>query len=172
MYGAEFEKRVDEVVARYPEPRGALLPLLHMCQERDGFVSTRAQEWIAGRLGLAPAYVHGTLTFYTMFRTEPPGKHVIYMCTTLSCMLRGSDAVVKHLKKRLGVEVGGTSADGLFTLLNAECLGSCDTAPMMQLDDDYYEDLTIERVDAILDALAAGETPQPGRGPERAYVEE
>jgi NADH-quinone oxidoreductase subunit E len=172
MYGAEFETQVDRVVARYPQPRAALLPLLHLCQEREGHISLKAQEWIASRLGLTPAYVHGVLTFYTMFRTEPAGKHVIWVCTTLSCMLRGSDAVVRHLKQRLGVEVGGTTEDGLFTLLNAECLGSCDTAPMMQIDDEYYEDLTIQRVDAILDALTRGETPAPGRAAERAYVEE
>ena len=171
MYGSEFEKKVDEVVARYPQPRGALLPLLHMCQRQEGYISPDAQGWIASRLGLTPAFVHGTLTFYTMFRTEPAGKHVIWVCTTLSCMLRGSDVLLDHLRKRLAIEVGGTTGDGTFTLLTAECLGSCGTAPMMQVDDDYYEDLTLERVDAILDAFSRGEKPEPGPAAERAYLE-
>jgi NADH-quinone oxidoreductase subunit E len=171
MYGPEFERQVDELVTRYPQPRGALLPVLHLCQRQENHISPRAEEWVAERLGLTPAFVHGTITFYTMFRTEPAGEHVIWVCTTLSCMLRGSDQLLAHLKERLGVEVGGTTEDGKFTLLTAECLGSCGTAPMMQIDDDYYEDLTGERVDEILRTLAAGGRPEPGPGPARTYME-
>ena len=159
-------------MARYPESRSALLPLLHMCQRRGGWITPEAEEWIAERLGLAPAYVHGVLTFYTMFRTEQTGENVIYLCTSLSCMLRGCDRVLDHIRERLGVETGGTTEDGKFTLLTAECLGSCGTAPMMQVNDDYYEDLTLERVDRILDELAAGRRPEPGPAAERAFVEE
>lgn len=171
MFGPEFEKKADEVVARYPEKRGALLPLLHLCQKEESYVSPGAEEWIARRLDLAPAFVHGVTTFYTLFHTRPPGKHVIWVCTSLSCMLRGCDRVMSHLEQKLGVKLGGTTADGTFTLLNNECLGSCGTAPMMQVDEEYFEDLSLERVDSIIDALARGETPAPGPAGERAHVE-
>jgi NADH-quinone oxidoreductase subunit E len=171
MFGPEFERKADAVVARYPRKRSAVLPLLHMCQKEEGHVSPRAEEWIGQRLELSPAYVHGVTTFYTLFHTRPPGEHVIWVCTSLSCMLRGCDKVMDHLETRLGVKLGGTTADGRFTLLNNECLGSCGTAPMMQVDDDYYEDLDLERVDEIVDALTRGEKPTPGPAAERAFVE-
>jgi len=171
MYGPEFEQQVNEMVARYPEPRGAVMPLLHLVQEREGFVSLQAEAWIAERLGLTGSFVHGILSFYTMYRTEASGNHLLQLCTTVSCMLRGCDPVLAHIKKRLGVEVGETTADGLFTLVTVECLGSCGTGPVMQVNDDYYEDLDIPRVDALLDALARGERPTPGPGPNRVLVE-
>ena len=171
MFGEAFEKKVDQMVARYPQPRGAVMPLLHMVQEEAGYVSPEAEAWIAQRLGLAPAYVHGVTTFYTMYRTSKQGRYLLQLCTTVSCMLRGCDNVLEHIKKRLGIEEGETTADGTFTLVTVECLGSCGTAPMMQVNDDYYEDLDIERVDALLDALERGERPEPGPGPCRVLVE-
>ncbi|RMG43566.1 MAG: NADH-quinone oxidoreductase subunit NuoE [Acidobacteria bacterium] len=172
MYGQEFERRAEEIVARYPQPRGAVMPLLHLVQEQKGFIPPDAEEWIARRLGLTPSFVHGVTTFYTMYRTAPCGEYLIQLCTTVSCMLRGCDHVLEHIKNRLGIEVGETTPDGKFTLVTVECLGSCGTAPMMQVNDDYYEDMDIERVDALLDALAAGREPPfpPGPGPKRVLV--
>ena len=108
---------------------------------------------MATLLDLPPAKVLHVATFYTMFNKRPVGKYHIQVCTTLSCMLRGSDDLVDHLKKKLGIEVGETTPDGKFSLVRVECLGSCGTAPMFQLNDDYHEDLTIEQVDQILDGL-------------------
>jgi len=171
MYGAEFEKKVDELVARYEQPRGAVLPVLHLVQAREGYVPLEAEAWVARRLGLSTAQVHGITTFYTMFQTAPRGKYLLQFCTTVSCMLRGSDNVLEHLKRTLGIEEGETTTDGLFTLVTVECLGSCGTAPVMQVNDDYYEDLDIERVDRLLEALRRGERPQPGPGPRRVLVD-
>ncbi len=171
MYGEAFIEEVDRIVARYPQPRGALMPLLHLAQDTHGYLTPAAETWIAERLGLTPSFVHGVATFYTMYRTAECGKYLIQLCTTVSCMLRGSDEVLAHIKDKFGIENGETTADGLFTLMTVECLGSCGTAPMMQVNDDYYEDLDLQRVDAILDALARGEQPKPGPGPLRVIVE-
>lgn len=171
MYGPDFERQADAIIARYPQPRGAVMPLLHLAQEQAGFVTLDAETWIAERLGLSPAFVHGITTFYTMYRTGECGRYVLQFCSTVSCMLRGSDRVLAHIKKKLGIEVGETTEDGLFTLVVVECLGSCGTGPVMQVNDDYYEDLDIERVDMLLDALARGERPQPGQGPRRVLVD-
>ncbi|MBP1604570.1 MAG: dehydrogenase chain [Acidobacteria bacterium] len=171
MYGPDFEKEAAELVARYPQPRGAVMPLLWLVQSRVGHVPLEAEQWIASRLGLTPSFVHGITTFYTMYRTAPAGKHVVQVCTTVSCMLRGSDPVLAHIKQKLGIEVGETTPDGMFTLVTVECLGSCGTAPTIQVNDDYYEDMDIARTNEILDALARGEKPKPGPGPHRVYVE-
>ena len=171
MYGPDFEKEAAELVAKYPQPRGAVMPLLWLVQSRVGHVPLEAEQWIAARLGLTPSFVHGITTFYTMYRTAPAGKHVVQVCTTVSCMLRGADPVLAHIKQKLGVEVGETTPDGMFTLVTVECLGSCGTAPTIQVNDDYYEDMDIARTNEILDALARGEKPKPGPGPHRVYVE-
>jgi NADH-quinone oxidoreductase subunit E len=153
MYGPEFEKKVDALVARYPQPKAAVLPVLWEVQKAEGWVSSESEAWVAERLGVSPAHVHGCVTFYTMYKQRPMGRHHIQVCTTLSCMLRGSDEMLDHIKKKLNVEEGGTTADGKFSLVRVECLGSCGTAPMFQLNDDYHEDLTIEKVDQLLDGL-------------------
>jgi NADH-quinone oxidoreductase E subunit len=171
VFDQETEKKADELVSRYPYPRGAVMPLLHIVQEKLGFVTPEGELWVAEKLGLPPAYVHGVTTFYTMYRTSECGKYLLQVCTTVSCMLRGVDNLVEHVKNKLGIEMGETTPDGMFTLVGVECLGSCGTAPMMQINDDYYEDLDIERVDQILDALARGERPEPGPGPRRVSVE-
>jgi NADH-quinone oxidoreductase subunit E len=153
MYGAEFEKRVDELVSRYPEPKAAALPVLWEVQHERGWIDLEAERWVANRLGVSPAHVHGVVSFYTMFKSEPSGKYHIQVCSTLSCMLRGSEQIVEHLRERLGIGPGETTPDGKFSLVKVECLGSCGTAPMFQLNDDYHEDLTPERVDELLDSL-------------------
>lgn len=153
MQGPEFERRVDAIIARYPEPKAALLPVLWEVQRAQGYVDHAAEEWVAARLGVTPAHVHGCVTFYTMYKQRPSGTYHIQVCTTLSCMLRGSDELVSHLERKLGIGVGETTADGRFSLVRVECLGSCGTAPMFQLNDDYHENLTAERVDQLLDGL-------------------
>ena len=153
MYGTDFEKQVDTIVARYPQERAALLPVLWEVQKSNGWIDAEAEAWVADRLGTTPAHVHGAVTFYTMYKQRPMGRHHIQVCTTLSCMLRGSDELMDHLKTRLGIDEGQVTSDGKFSLVRVECLGSCGTAPMFQLNDDYHEDLTLQKVDDLLDGL-------------------
>jgi NADH-quinone oxidoreductase subunit E len=153
MYGPEFEKRVDAIVANYPQPKAALLPVLWEVQRAKGWIDLPAEEWVANRLGVAASHVHGCVTFYTMYKQRPSGRYHIQLCTTLSCMLRGSDDLQRHLEKKLGIKPGETTPDGKFSLVRVECLGSCGTAPMFQLNDDYYENLTLESVDRLLASL-------------------
>jgi NADH-quinone oxidoreductase subunit E len=137
----------------YPDPRGALLPVLDMAQETFGYVSLEAEEYVAGLFGLSPAHVHEVVTFYTLYFQKPKGRHVVAVCHNLSCHLAGARTIVEHLKARLGVDVGETTDDGRVTLLSVECLCACERAPMMQVDDRYEFDLTPPRVDAILEGL-------------------
>ena len=153
MFGPEFEKKVDTIVARYPHAKAALLPVLWEVQGAKTWIDGEAEVWVANRLGVSPAHVHGCVTFYTMFKQRPMGKYHIQVCTTLSCMLRGCDELVDHLKQKLGIEEGQVTPDGKFSLVRVECLGSCGTAPMFQLNDDYHEDLSLAKVDALLDGL-------------------
>jgi NADH-quinone oxidoreductase subunit E len=153
MFVEEFTARVDEIVERYPEPKAALLPVLWEVQKHKGWIDAESESWVAQRLGTSPAHVHGVVTFYTMYKQRPTGKYHIQVCTTLSCMLRGSDELVEHLRQKLGIKEGQVTPDGKFSLARVECLASCGTAPMFQLNDDYYEDLTLEQVDRLLDGL-------------------
>jgi len=153
MLGAAFEKKVDALVARYPQPKAALLPVLWEVQRAKGWIDLEEEAWVASRLGVAPSHVHGCVTFYTMYKPKPSGKYHIQVCTTLSCMLRGSDELLAHLQRKLGIACGETTADGKFSLVRVECLGSCGTAPMFQINDDYHENLTLENVDRLLLSL-------------------
>lgn len=153
MFGPEFEKKVDAIVAKYPQPRAAMLPVLWECQREKGWIDGDSERWVAERLGTTPAHVHGAVTFYTMYKQRPMGKYHIQVCTTLSCMLRGSDELFEHLETKLGIKAGEVTPDGKFSLVRVECLGSCGTAPMFQLNDDFHEDLTLDRVDELLDGL-------------------
>lgn len=147
-------QEIDRLVALYPDRRSALLPALWVAQKEQGFVGAKPMEEIAAKIGVSPAFVAGVVSFYTMYQTKPVGRYLIQVCTTLSCYLRGADRIVDHLKKKLGVEAGKTTADGKFTLVTVECLGSCGTAPMLQLNDDFHENLDpIEKVDRLLDSL-------------------
>ncbi len=153
MYGPEFEKQVDALVAKYPKPKAALLPVLWEVQKSKGWINGESEVWVAERLGVSPSHVHGAVTFYTMYKQRELGKYHIQVCTTLSCMLRGCDELLDHIKGKLGIDPGEVTADGRFSLVQVECLGSCGTAPMLQLNDDYHEDLTLEGVDRLLDGL-------------------
>ncbi|MFO7181760.1 MAG: NAD(P)H-dependent oxidoreductase subunit E [Pseudomonadota bacterium] len=154
---AERERELEEIVSRYPNRMAACIPVLHFCQEQNGnWVSDEVIEYVARKLDLSTAHVKGVVTFYTLFNQKPVGKHQVWVCRTLSCALRGADRILEHCEKRLGCRAGETSPDGKVTLRTAECLASCGTGPMMQVDKRYYENLTIEEVDRVLDRLTKG----------------
>lgn len=137
----------------YPDKRGALLPVLRLAQETFGHISLEVEEYVAALFDLTPAHVHEVVTFYTLFFRIPRGRHVVSVCHNLSCHLMGAKTIIDHLKRRLGVEIGETMADGRVTLLSVECLCACELAPMMQVDDNYEGVLTPEKVDRILNGL-------------------
>jgi NADH-quinone oxidoreductase subunit E len=145
---------VRRLQALYPDPRGALLPALHMAQEAFGYISLETEEYVAGLFDLSPAHLHEVVTFYTLYFRERPGRHVVSVCHNLSCHLAGAPAIIAYLKTRLGVEPGETTGDGRVTLLSVECLCACEAAPMMQVDDRYELNLTPAKVDQILGGLA------------------
>src|SRR5206468_2770806 len=157
---ADNEKRARAVIHRYPVPRSAMIPLLHLAQEQDGYVTRDAMEHIAELVGATSAEVLGVTTFYEMFKEHPVGRYLVGVCTNLSCMLVGADAIVEHVEERLGVKVGGTTPDGVFTLEEMQCLAACGGAPCLQVNYRYFENLTTDRVDAILDALRNGQAPE------------
>jgi NADH-quinone oxidoreductase E subunit len=135
-----------------------LLPALYLAQrDYDGWLPDAALEVVAAEMALPVAYVSAVATFYTMLHRKPVGKHLIQVCTNISCSLLGAGHLLDYIGSKLGIEPGETTADGIFTLLEVECLGSCGTAPMMQVDDQYYENLTEERVDQVLTGLRKGE---------------
>lgn len=151
----QSEKIVDELLTRYPTKRATCLPVLHLCQRQAGWISPDVIDYVAKRLDIATSEVKGVVTFYTMYHQHQVAPNVIWVCRTLSCELRGARALQTHLEKRFGCSAGGTSKDGKFTLKTAECLAACGQAPMVQINDDYFEDLTIEKLDGILDDIAA-----------------
>ena len=147
------EQKLTEILTRYPTKMAACIPLLHLCQEQNGFIGEDVVTYVSHRLDLPPAHVEGVLTFYTLFNRKPVGKHQVWVCRTLPCALRGADGVVAQCEKKLGIHLNETTPDGKVTLRSAECLASCGTAPMMQVDQDYYENLTPEKIDEILSKL-------------------
>lgn len=152
-FSAEQLAEVRRLRSLYPDPRGALLPVLHMAQDAFGHISLPVEEYVAGLFNLSPAHVHEVVTFYTLFFREPRGRHVVAVCHNLSCHLAGAPEIVARLKARLGIEVGETTEDGKITLQSVECLCACEHAPMMQVDDRYELGLTPEKVDRILEGL-------------------
>jgi NADH-quinone oxidoreductase subunit E len=169
-FDAESEAQISKVLARYPEAKkaSATIPLLYVVQRQMGrtsgsaWVPNVAMDEIARRLGVAPIRVYEVATFYFMFNMKPIGKHHLQLCGTTPCMLRGSDDVMRACHDAAHVKVGQTSSDGLFTLTEVECLGACVNAPVLQVDDDYYEDLDYDRTVALIEALKRGERPKPG----------
>ncbi len=153
-FSEEKQKKVQEIIARYPDgkQKSALLPLLHMAQdENNGWLSIEAMNYVAELLQLRPVEVYEVATFYSMYNLKPVGRYVFEVCQTGPCMVRGSDDIIAYIKEKLGIKVGETTADGLFTLKTVECLGACGYAPMMQLGKFYKEHLTREKVDQIVD---------------------
>ncbi len=151
MFTEENLRKVEEIKKRYPKPMAALLPVLWLAQEQFGWISEDVMHYIADLLGIPFNHVLGVVTFYTMYNRKPVGKYHIQVCANVSCMLRGSDNLIEHIEHRLGVKVGETTPDKMFTLSEVECLGSCGTAPMMQVNNDYYDNLTAERIDNLLE---------------------
>ncbi|MEK7301313.1 MAG: NADH-quinone oxidoreductase subunit NuoE [Nitrospirota bacterium] len=156
----KYGREIEEILSRYPVKRSALIPLLYLAQREHGYITEAAMTEIAGLLKLTPPQVYETATFYTMLNLKKVGTHHIQVCKSLMCALVGSDTVIGWIKVKLGIAPGETTADGLFTLTAVECLAACGTAPMMQINDDYYERLTEDKVDKILaDLRATGTSP-------------
>lgn len=150
------EKAIEEIKRaqkRYPDPKSALLPALEIAQKENGWLSPEVMEEVAEVMNLPPVEVGAVASFYTMLHRRPVGKYLIQLCTNVTCSVLGAEEILEHLKEKLGIKVGQTTPDGKFTLLTVECLGSCGTAPAMQINDKYYENLTIEKVDEILSGL-------------------
>lgn len=154
LFTKESEDKISAIMKKYAAHKeAALMPVLYVCQAQDGWVSEDAMAAAAAVCGVAPTRAMEVASFYTMYNRKPVGKYHVQVCNNLSCSLMGSSHIVDYLSRKLGVKAGETTADGLFTLSKVECLGSCGTAPMMQINDRYYEDLTPEKVDGILDGL-------------------
>ncbi|HVF48851.1 MAG TPA: NADH-quinone oxidoreductase subunit NuoE [Pyrinomonadaceae bacterium] len=152
VFSPEVEAEIERNLAKYPVRRSAILPLMFIVQrERDGWLDPPAVAYLADRLGVRITDIWEVATFYSMINTKPVGKYHVQVCRTLSCKILGADKITEHCAKRLGIKPGETTADGRFTLSEVECLGSCGTAPMMQLGFDYHENLTPQKVDEILD---------------------
>jgi NADH-quinone oxidoreductase E subunit len=169
-FDAESEAQIAKILARYPAGKqaSATIPMLYVVQRQMGrltgsaWVPRVAMDVIADRLGIAPIRVYEVATFYFMFNMKPIGRFHLQLCGTTPCMLRGSDDVMRACHDAAHVKVGQTSEDGLFTLTEVECLGACVNAPVLQVDDDYYEDLDYDRTVALIEALKRGERPKPG----------
>jgi NADH-quinone oxidoreductase subunit E len=152
-------------IAKYPPGRqaSAVLPLLWIAQyQNGGWLPKAAMDYVAELLAMAPIRVYEVATFYTMFNLRPVGRYLLQACTTTPCWLRGSDAVVEACERKLGIGMGGSTPDGLFTLVEVECLGACVNAPILQVNDDFYEDLDGPATETLLDALREGKPPPPG----------
>lgn len=145
--------RVMEIIARYPagKQKSALLPVLHVAQETYGWLSVETMDYVASLLNIEPIEVYEVATFYSMYNLKPVGKHLFEVCQTGPCMINGSDDIIAYIREKLGINVGETTPDGLFTLKTVECLGACGYAPMMQMGKTYREHLTKEKVDQIIE---------------------
>lgn len=161
----ENAEQAKKIIARYPAgmQASAVMPLLTLAQQQnDNWLPRAAMDTVAHMLGMPPMRVYEVATFYTMYNLAPIGKHLVELCTTTPCWLRGSNEVVSACEKHLGIKLGQTTADGVFTLKEAECLGACVNAPMAQIGEHFYEDLNAENVVKLLDALKRGEKPKTG----------
>lgn len=147
-------QRIRAVMQRYPEPRSALLPALHIAQNELGWISREAMEDVADVVGMAPDQVEDVASFYTMYYTEPVGTYVLEVCKTVPCSIMGADEMIDYLSRRLGIQPGETTSDGMFTLFRVECLAACHRAPAMQVNHRYFQDLTRENVDALIQAAS------------------
>lgn len=155
MLKEETKKQIEEIAKKYPEKRSGLLPALFIAQLEKGWISSEIVEDLAKIFSLSPDDVLSVASFYTMFRQRPIGRYHIQICRNISCWLSGSEKILGYIKMKLGIEVGETTKDGMFTLSSVECLASCGTAPAMMVNEQYYENLTEEKVDQILKILSA-----------------
>lgn len=152
MFDDTITAELEDIRGRYPVAKAALVPVLHVVQREKGWCDPESQEWVAEFLSITPMEVYEVATFYPMIFSAPRGEHVIHVCRTLSCDACGGQELWRHLKQKLGVERGGTTADGRFTLRSAECLASCGTAPVLLLDGERHENLSHDDVDKLLES--------------------
>lgn len=167
-FSPQAEQKVAEICRQYPNTQAACLPVLHLVQDEFGYLSKDVLDLVAARLKLSSAHVFGVATFYTMYHRHPVGKHVLMMCTNISCMLTGGEATLHALEQRLGVKAGETTADGEFTLIEEECLAACADAPAMVCGPRYFLRFTADQVDAVLAEcrkLPSAHGHGPGHGP-------
>ena len=153
LFEGPYRERLNKIISRYPDKQGALLPALNLAQEIHGFVSPDDMDIVARELGLTPAYVRGVATFYTMYNRRPVGRYLIQVCTNVACNLCGADDVMHAFIEHTGTEPGDNSPDGLFTVMEAECLGACGFPTAVQINERYFENVSIEDVPRILDRL-------------------
>ena len=165
-FTAENTILAREIIGRYPRPKSALIPLLHLAQEQDGYVAPDAMEHIAELLDVTAAEVLGTCSFYEMFKREPVGDYLVNVCTNISCLLLGGEELLHHLEERLGIRSGSTTADGAFTIEDVECIAACTEAPCLQVNYRYFYKVTNDAADALIDDLRHGrrahEVPKHG----------
>lgn len=150
MFSDVAIKELEEIRARYPAARGALLPAIYVAQREFGYLNSEAYEAVSEALGVPKATVRGVATFYAMYRHKPMGRHIVQLCTNVSCMILGAEQLVDFLKNKYSLEPGGMTPDGRFSLVIMECIGACGTAPAMLVNDDFYENLTEKSVEEIL----------------------
>ncbi len=152
-FSPDADREFDRIVRRYPNRRAALIPTLVLADRQFGYLSREAMEYVAKRLELPSAWVLSTATFYTLLRKRPTGRFHLQVCVNVACYLKGADQLGDHLKKRLGVGFGEVTPDGLFSLEGVQCLAACGTAPVIQVNDAYHEDMTLDKVDALIESL-------------------
>jgi NADH-quinone oxidoreductase E subunit len=161
MISEQAKQRMRNLASRYPVARSAVMPALYIAQQEEGYITQEALQAVAEAIGLTVDDVESVATFYTMYYQRPPGRKVIKVCTSISCYLRNCDALVKHLEQRLGIKRGETTADGNYTLMTTECLASCGTAPVLQVNNEFVENVTPEMVDALIKEWDRELSPAP-----------
>ena len=154
-FSPEAEARFQELLGRYPDRKAALIPTLIIANREFGYLSKEAMEYVAKRLDLPGSHVINTATFYTLLHKQPVGRYHIQVCVNVACYLRGADGLVEHIRKKLGISFGEVTPDGMFSLEGVQCLASCGTAPTIQVNDDYHEQMTPEKLDHLIESLRA-----------------
>jgi NADH-quinone oxidoreductase E subunit len=152
-FSEENRKKIEETLKKYPTKKAAVMPVLYIAQEQNGWVSGEVMKEVASVLEISAEDVLGVVTFYTMYHQKPVGKYHLQVCTNVSCMLRGAHQLYDHVKQKLSIDNGGVTEDNLFSLEEVECMGSCGTAPMIAVNEDFFENLTVEKTDQILESL-------------------
>ena len=153
MLNEENINKLEELRKRYPTAQSLVLPVLWMIQEQEGYISEESMKYTGTLLNVSFSHILGVVTFYTMLQKKAVGKHHVEVCTNVSCLLRGSGKILEHIEKRLGIKSGEMSQDKKWSLSEAECLGSCGTAPMLAIGNEYYEILTLEKIDKLIDSM-------------------